>query len=129
MPLKLKLCMYLYYINNFCFVPIFLLNFQVYNCRVCQNKNFKLEESYKIHLLKEHSTVPGSIPCKSCHVVCPDEETLLNHVMKAHKHPNIQCEHCSKQFTRQSHVLRHMAQKGCGKKMAKFPCEVSAFNE
>lgn len=92
---------------------------------VCQNKNFKLKENYELHLQQEHSTTPGSVSCKGCQVVCPDEDTLLKHILKAHKHPIIKCVHCSKQFTRQSHVLRHMAQKGCGKKMAEFPCEVS----
>ncbi|KOB73927.1 putative gonadotropin inducible transcription factor [Operophtera brumata] len=77
---------------------------KVYNCKVCQNKNFKLKENYKKHILMEHSTIPGRIPCKDCHVVCPDEETLEEHVLKAHRHPVIKCQHCSKQFTRQSHI-------------------------
>lgn len=101
--------------------------FQQFHCKICPNKIFKLKENYETHLLLEHSTLPDSVSCKECNVVCPDNEILELHIKKAHL-KEFACEHCGREFARHSHVLRHMAQKGCGKSIANYPCEVSYFS-
>ncbi|XP_023938815.1 zinc finger protein draculin [Bicyclus anynana] len=95
-----------------------------YNCSKC-NKKFKLKINFKNHLKNEHSRTPGSIKCKQCFVVCPNDEVLTRHVELIHQREIFECEHCGTKFVRRSHVARHMKQKGCdGKNVNLFPCEI-----
>lgn len=78
------------------------------------------------HILKEHSELPNSVPCKQCSVKCPNKKILKEHIAKVHERDLFVCPECNKEFVRRSHVLRHMAQSGCnGKTVVLYPCEVS----
>ncbi|CAK1583707.1 unnamed protein product [Parnassius mnemosyne] len=94
-----------------------------FSCKECKKK-FRFEESYKAHLQNEHSKTPGSITCDLCPVSCPDKETLMKHIDNYHERERYICPHCNKEFTRRSHVIRHMSQRGCGAKIAIHMCEI-----
>ncbi|XP_068619156.1 zinc finger protein draculin-like isoform X2 [Battus philenor] len=94
-----------------------------YSCKEC-NKKFRFEQSYKTHLQNEHSKAPNSIPCELCSVTCPDKETLMVHIDKCHERDMFVCPHCNKEFTRRTHVMRHMTQRGCGGKISLYTCEI-----
>lgn len=73
----------------------------------------------------EHSKLPGSVACEQCPVRCPDKDALLDHIKKIHERDIFLCPHCNKEFVRQSHVIRHLAQSGCdGQAVSTYACEV-----
>lgn len=80
-----------------------------------------------MHLKNEHSKAPGSIKCELCPVQCPNKETLMKHIECYHERETYVCPHCKKEFTRQSHVMRHMSQKGCGGTISLYTCEVRYY--
>lgn len=95
-----------------------------YCCNEC-SKKFRFKKSFEEHLENEHSKLPGSVACKKCHVTCPNESILQEHVSKFHERDLYLCPTCNKEFVRRSHVVRHMAQSGCdGKATTIFPCEM-----
>ncbi|CAG4954031.1 unnamed protein product [Parnassius apollo] len=94
-----------------------------FSCKECKKK-FRFRESYKAHLQNEHSKAPGSIPCHLCPVTCPDKETLMKHIDNYHERESHVCPNCNKEFTRRSHVMRHMNQRGCGGRISIHFCEI-----
>ncbi|XP_075982771.1 uncharacterized protein LOC142981008 [Anticarsia gemmatalis] len=96
----------------------------LYRCQEC-TKKFRFKKSYQEHLLMEHSKLPDSVACDKCNVRCPDKATLEEHIKKVHERDIFLCPHCNKEFVRQSHVIRHMAQSGCdGNTVFAYACEI-----
>ncbi|XP_045537784.1 oocyte zinc finger protein XlCOF6 [Papilio machaon] len=94
-----------------------------FKCEEC-NKRFTFEDTYKSHLENEHSKTPGSVTCNLCPVSCPDKKVLSKHIENYHGRDMFMCPHCDKLFTRQTHVMRHMSQKGCGGQISLYTCEI-----
>ncbi|KPI92261.1 hypothetical protein RR46_13482 [Papilio xuthus] len=93
-----------------------------FKCEEC-NKRFTFEDTYKSHLENEHSKTPGSVTCDLCPVSCPNKKVLSKHIENYHGRDMFMCPHCDKLFTRQTHVMRHMSQKGCGGQISLYTCE------
>ncbi|KAL4717937.1 hypothetical protein ACJJTC_001355 [Scirpophaga incertulas] len=93
-------------------------------CEECP-KLFKFKKNYLKHCNNEHSKAPDSVSCTQCHVRCPNEKMLAEHIEETHNRTVYECEHCGKRFVRRAHVLRHMSQIGCdGSNISVYPCDI-----